>query len=941
MKKYFLIFLGLLLTLSLLAGCCGTEDSEPTPDVAPSKAAAISEVGRELIGGETQWSYLCGQEPSPSEEDAWTQPEFDDSAWEKGEGGFGAKNGEIAALGGYTPKTLLPMTQYGEAVPVYFFRASFNVEDPSALPAVEGGIVYDDAVIVYINGVSVFEGNLPEGGFKDNTAFGSAGAQDAPLTGSFRVAAHMLKAGKNTVAVELHQAAKTSSDIYFELSSLVVTENSGTLIPDGLCLFALGDGAVAARWQGAGDMTLRYAPAGEGPYPETAKSNKPTLTDENGETHYSAELNGITAGAGYTYWIESGTGRSEQKSFTMPGEDGFSFLLLGDPQIIGEDSALALERAASIFPDCSFALIAGDLVDSSVKIEQYKQFLNTPAFSSLPIAAVIGNHEDAKLYDTYFAPESLPFSGRDFRFSYGGALFVCLDSNAAAASHEKFLRESVESGDWDWVIVCMHHSLFSAGKHAEDDEITAMRGEYVRMFTENDVDLVLSGHDHIYARTGVMEGQSPVKGTQKTSAQTMYLCAGSSTGSKYYDRQETDITGFALIAKEDRPTATRIEVKKDGLHIVSCYADDGSVFDDITFTRSGKRVNSAKLPVNEALMKSESEYLLSTQLSNGAFAMYPAKEGENKVNPYFADYTAMALIKTGETQAVRDYIEWHFAHLNTSGYDVNGIPYTIYDYTAVVKDGQVKSEHASMSYDSTDSYAASFLMLLQEYFEATGDADYISQRCASVGGVAQVLLSTVKDGLTVARPDYTIQYLMDNCEVHLALGAVTELLKNAVLPGLSGVEAQNYTALAENLSALESEMSTSLERRLWNESAGRYEFALTSSGKAAEFDGSVFYPESISQLSPIIYAELSPKSSRAQAIYAKFCKDWSWQAFEHVDSGATEFYWGMAAYCAAVMGDKDRLDSYLIEYKKRAADHAYPLFNSDAAWVVLACHYMN
>ncbi len=63
--------------------------------------------------------------------------------------------------------------------------------------------------------------------------------------------------------------------------------------------------------------------------------------------------------------------------------------------------------------------------------------------------------------------------------------------------------------------------------------------------------------------------------------------------------------------------------------------------------------------------------------------------------------------------------------------------------------------------------------------------------------------------------------------------------------------------------------------------------------------------------------------------------------FEHVDSGATEFYWGMAAYCAAVMGDKERLDSYLTEYKKRAADHAYPLFNADAAWVVLACYDMN
>lgn len=52
----------------------------------------------------------------------------------------------------------------------------------------------------------------------------------------------------------------------------------------------------------------------------------------------------------------------------------------------------------------------------------------------------------------------------------------------------------------------MHYSMFSAGPHSDEEKILNLRKVYNEAFSELDVDLVLSGHDHLYARTYLMKG---------------------------------------------------------------------------------------------------------------------------------------------------------------------------------------------------------------------------------------------------------------------------------------------------------------------------------------------------------------------------------------------------------------------------------------------------
>lgn len=949
-----------LLALLLAAGCAAPA---PAPGLTPAPKPASTEspslVGRTLIDETARWRYLCdGSDPSPGSTN-WAQPGFEDAAWQSARGAFGSKDGTKAPMGDFIPQTLLPMQdEEGAHIPAYFFRTSFFVEDPAAVPALEGVFAYDDAVILYLNGERVFEGNLPEEGFTDNLSYGAQAAQDAPRTGSFRVAAQ-LKTGENVLAAEVHQAAESSSDVFFGLTSLTVIENSGTLPIEGLCLFTEGDASLTARWLGDGQaMTLRYAPAGDIAYPSTALKVPSTSVAAQEEARYSARLNNLLPDTAYTYWIEADGRRSSAYTFTTAGKEGFSFLLLGDPQITGNTSAAALAKVVKAYANEDFVLCAGDLADSSSKVEQYRLFLDAEGFASLPLAAIIGNHEGPELYDLYFAPENLPKSGRDFRFSYQDTLFVCLDSNQDASAHEAFLAQCIRSGDWRWVIVCMHHSLFGLGKHADDASTAVLQQSYAALFAAYDVDLVLSGHDHLYARTRLMENLAPASaggmgGTlTKSSGQTLYVCAGSSTGSKYYERVETDERPFAVIGEEERATATRIEVGKESIRILTRYTDGDEIADEVILTRAIAREEAANakdtlIPQpaavrsgREALVKRELAWLLSTQLPNGALAQYPAQEGENAVNPYFADYAAMALLQGGETEAVNRYLDWRFSHLNTSDFDVNGLPYTIYDYTVSVENGQVTAEKATMSYDSTDSYAATFLLLLRDYYARTGDAAYIQSHYLHIAGVAQILLSTAENGLTLARPDYPVQYLMDNCEVLLSLSAVNSLLTQAVLPSLTKADAENCAALQKNIRVLQDQMRLGLEQRMWTSAEGRYAFAVQPDGAVSSFDPDVFYPDGVAQLTPLIYGLLSPASARARALYDDFCARWDWAALSLIETEDTTHYWGMCAYCAAVMGDDASLDAYLDAYASEVAtDHAYPLFNADAAWVVLACFY--
>jgi hypothetical protein len=343
----------------------------------------------------------------------------------------------------------------------------------------------------------------------------------------------------------------------------------------------------------------------------------------------------------------------------------------------------------------------------------------------------------------------------------------------------------------------------------------------------------------------------------------------------------------------------------------------------------------------------ESAWLATLQLDNGAIADTGAdSSGRTKITPYFADFAAMALLESGTkyTENVRKYIQWHFVHLNTAGQDINGLAGTIYDYREYVgTDGKVVKERVyrvrgRKFYDSTDSYAATFLSLLWRYYKATGDREYLMEHRSDIDAVSHAMLSTMNRGLTMARPDYPEKYLMDNAEVYRGARDGARLYA-ALFPG---------AARGSRLNASAVKIKSAVEKKMWNKKGHYYYSALEKNGKpAARFRWNRFYMDATAQVFPVINGLVSPGSKRARLIYRSFNRHWStskagnhrWEKMKYPD----EYYWGDLVYTAALMGDKGRVRSYMKTYEKKVKknSHGYPLYSADCARVIMAADIMS
>ncbi len=191
--------------------------------------------GIEPVTAETTvWKYLDDGSNPTDDEDAphWSLAEFDDSAWNEGKSSFGFRNGELGTHGNMTSKTLLRQKNppghddEGFNIPNYFFRTTFDIDDPERVLWITGDIWYDDGVEVYINGVLVQGFNAETArnhrGFLGNSSVGDAAYGKLSITDKETISSLNLKETGNILAVQLYQVAEESDDIFFHFGSMLV-----------------------------------------------------------------------------------------------------------------------------------------------------------------------------------------------------------------------------------------------------------------------------------------------------------------------------------------------------------------------------------------------------------------------------------------------------------------------------------------------------------------------------------------------------------------------------------------------------------------------------------------------------------------------------------------------------------------------------------------------
>lgn len=562
-----------------------------------------------ITSGKTLWRYLDEGQVAVADSGSqtkWRENKYDASGWKEAAGSFGAKDGERKDLGEKTvPDNLLIQYQAdGKSAPVYLFRTELTIANPDSIKTLVGTIQFDDAVLLYINGEPVWAGNTPEGGYDSLMDYGASEGMGSPRKEEFVIKdTSMLKKGKNTIAVELHQNDRSGSDVYFDflsLTGLTGERETAELDTSGLILEVGESGeSVRANWYTGelGSFKIRYgAKQGNDEPPAYVTSLMGRKRGGlKGVYCYTAELSVPEAGEEYIYRIE-GVGSDDASayySYQAPQTDnGFTFLFVGDPQIgsddITQDTASwekTLEKGLALAPDAAFLISAGDQVESGDEEkakQQYFGFRSPTALKELPVAINRGNH-DAKtdLYDKQFyrGEEEMEYS-----FQYGDVLFIALDSMAASLKQQAdFLRSTVEKYPAKWIVVTMHFSLFSEGSHASDSGIIRARSHYAPIFSELGVDLVLAGHDHTYTRSFYMNGSEPTEKAEgeKLLGEVLYLTGGSSTGSKFYDATETEAGYAAFTLKDQRPVITVISVKDKVMEIKTFDVSTGEEVDSI------------------------------------------------------------------------------------------------------------------------------------------------------------------------------------------------------------------------------------------------------------------------------------------------------------------------------------------------------------------------
>src|SRR6185436_6182184 len=93
---------------------------------------------------------------------------------------------------------------------------------------------------------------------------------------------------------------------------------------------------------------------------------------------------------------------------------------------------------------------------------------------------------------------------RYYTFSRKNARFFVLDTNLLDPRQLSWIDDALRQSGDDWKICYFHHPLYSnAGRHGGD---VALRVALEPLLVKHGVDVVFSGHDHVYERIKPQKG---------------------------------------------------------------------------------------------------------------------------------------------------------------------------------------------------------------------------------------------------------------------------------------------------------------------------------------------------------------------------------------------------------------------------------------------------
>jgi hypothetical protein len=289
------------------------------------------------------------------------------------------------------------------------------------------------------------------------------------------------------------------------------------------------------------------------------------LKSDLSEAHYhSVEFNALTPRTKYAYRLGDGVNWTEWFHFTTASDqpDPFTFVYFGDAQNdIKPHWSRVIREAFTNAPKAQFLLHAGDLINRAESDAEWGEWHLAAGWVNgmIPNIVTPGNHEYSKINVTltpkltgHWRPQfALPENGpaelleTTYYVDFQGTRIISLNSNEKIHEQVPWLEQTLGSRDSGirWTVITFHHPIYSSAKNRDNKEL---RETWQPLFDKFGVDLVLQGHDHAYARSGLINGTTGV-GTSGASG-TVYVVSVS--GPKMYDVGKPVRPEFQRVAED-------------------------------------------------------------------------------------------------------------------------------------------------------------------------------------------------------------------------------------------------------------------------------------------------------------------------------------------------------------------------------------------------------
>lgn len=229
---------------------------------------------------------------------------------------------------------------------------------------------------------------------------------------------------------------------------------------------------------------------------------------------HTATMDGLSEDSIYSYRVGDGDSMSEVFTFQTRNSSGVvDFIAFGDHGLSDEGMTTTDLITDS---DVDFVLLSGDISYANGEQSVWDDYMsyNEKSMSRTPWMMAPGNHENEtgygfSAYETRFEFPSQGGNDLYHHFTVGAVQVIQFSTEhdfTSGSEQYNWLEGRLQNAnalrsEFPWIVISAHKPMYTSHGSDTHDIDVQLRDALEAMFVENNVNLVVWGHDHFYERT--------------------------------------------------------------------------------------------------------------------------------------------------------------------------------------------------------------------------------------------------------------------------------------------------------------------------------------------------------------------------------------------------------------------------------------------------------